>query len=144
MVYPVSCTAVCYGNHSLATKLGWFIHFLGGPDPRSPWWLRPCAAHGRLRGIRKFAPVCTPLNTCFLWPTRVQILNNISIGSALFKMGRPSKLPLPVGMWTPSNRSKRFLGPTPVLNPNGISISRFWKPHWCDKQTDRPRTLLGR
>jgi len=33
----------------------------------------------------------------------------------------PSKLPLPMGMWTSSNTW--FLGPTGVLNPNGILIS---------------------
>jgi len=32
----------------------------------------------------------------------------------------PSKLPFPMGVWTPSNTW--FLGPTRVLNPNSISI----------------------
>jgi len=51
-------------------------------------------------------------NTCFLVPTRVQIPNGISIGSAVFAqltaerhcftMGHPSlsKLPVPMGIWT--------------------------------------------
>jgi len=32
----------------------------------------------------KFAPECTPPNTCFLWPILVQIPNGISIGSDVF------------------------------------------------------------
>jgi len=36
----------------------------------------------------------------------------------------PSKLPLPMGMLTPSNTW--FLGPTKVLNPNGISIAAIF------------------
>jgi len=74
-------------------------------------------------------------NTCFLGPTRVHNQNGISISSAIFAQmttqcpytlqwatPSPSKLPLPIlwGMWTPSNTW--FLGPTRVLNPNGISI----------------------
>jgi len=45
---------------------------------------RIAAAHGRLNGIRQVAPLCTPPNTCFLGPTRVQIPNGILIGSAVF------------------------------------------------------------
>jgi len=45
---------------------------------------RIAAAHGRFSGIRQVSPVCNPPNTCFLGPTRVQILNGISIGSAVF------------------------------------------------------------
>jgi len=45
---------------------------------------RMAAAHGRFSGIRHVAPVCTAPNTCFLEPIRVQIPNDISIGSAVF------------------------------------------------------------
>jgi len=33
---------------------------------------RIAAAHGRFSRIRKVVPMCTPFNTCFLGPTRVQ------------------------------------------------------------------------
>jgi len=42
------------------------------------------AAHGRFNGIRQVVPLCTPPNSCFLRPTRVQIRNGIWIGSAVF------------------------------------------------------------
>jgi len=45
---------------------------------------RIAAAHGRFSGIRQVAPVRNPPNICFLGPTRVQIPNCISIGSAVF------------------------------------------------------------
>ena len=75
---------------------------------------RIAATHGRFSGIRLVAPVCTPPNT-ILGPTRVQIPNGISIGSAVFAQltaeiaivhnGPPlSPLKLPpshVGIWTP-------------------------------------------
>jgi len=55
----------------------------------------------------------------------------------------PSKLPLPMGMWTSSNTW--FLGPTGVLNPNGILISSAIfaglttvTDRQTDRQTDRP------
>jgi len=41
-------------------------------------------AHVRFTGIRQMAPVCTPPNTCFLGPIRVQIPNGISVGSTVF------------------------------------------------------------
>ena len=44
---------------------------------------RIAAAYGRFNDIRQVAPVYTPLNTCFLRPTWVQIPNGISIGSAV-------------------------------------------------------------
>jgi len=69
--------------------------------------------------------------------------------SLYFAMGRPfplSKLPIPMGIWTPSNTW--FPGPTRVLNSNGISIgsavlqgSLVWQ---TDRPTDRQTTLLGR
>ena len=60
--------------------------------------------------------------------------SDISIGSTVFAemaakcpytfgMGRPfpaSELPLPMGIWTPSNTW--LPGPTRVVNPNGILI----------------------
>ena len=57
----------------------------------------------------------------------------------------PQNCHFPWGIWTPSNRW--FLGPTWVLNPNGISIgpavlqfSLVWQ---TNRQTDRQTTLLG-
>jgi len=68
---------------------------------------RIAAAHGRFSGIHQVATVCIPSNTCFLGPTRVQIPNGISIGSAVFAqltaesryiLQRAAlKLPLPKG-----------------------------------------------
>jgi len=55
----------------------------------------------------------------------------------------PPKLPLAMGMWTPNTR---FLGPTRVLNPNGISISSgifAGLTSVTDRQTDRPRYSVG-
>ena len=43
---------------------------------------RIAAARERFNGIRQLAPVCIR-NTCFLMPTRVQIQNGMSIGSAV-------------------------------------------------------------
>jgi len=65
---------------------------------------------------------------------RPRTQNGISIGSAVFEqmtaecpytlqwaaLPLPQNCPLPCGMLTPSNTW--FLGPTQVLNPNGISI----------------------
>jgi len=73
------------------------------------------------------------LNLCFLWPTWVQNSNGKLIVSAVFAQlaaespyavnGRsfPPKLPLPMGIWTPSNTW--FLGASRANNPNGILIS---------------------
>jgi len=66
---------------------------------------------------------------------------------------RPSKLPLPMEIWTASNTW--FPGPTRVLNPNGISIGsavfagltsvtdRQTDLLQTDRQTDRPRYSVG-
>jgi len=60
----------------------------------------------------------------------------------------PSKLPLSMGIWTPSNM---FLGPTPVHTPNGTSIGSavFFRAHDRDRETDRqdhavPSVTIGR
>jgi len=45
---------------------------------------RIAAAHGRFSGIRQMAPICTQPNTWFLGLTRVQIPNDIALGSAVF------------------------------------------------------------
>jgi len=42
------------------------------------------AAREWFSGLHQVAPVCTPPNTCFLGPTRVQIPNSMSICSAIF------------------------------------------------------------
>ena len=62
--------------------------------------------------------MCTPPNTCFLWPTRVHNQNGTSISSAC---PFPYKLPIDMGRSRlPPNTC--FPGPTGVHNPNGISI----------------------
>jgi len=78
-------------------------------------------------------PVCTTLNTCFLWPTRVHTPISILISSALFAqltaeccracpgISYTLKLPLGTGQsWPPFNTW--FIGNTRVHNPNGIRI----------------------
>jgi len=68
--------------------------------------------------------------------------------SLYFTMGRPfspKNLPLPMGIWTPSNTC--FPGPTQVLNPNGSSIGAAvfeGLTSVTDRPTDRQTTLLGR
>jgi len=52
----------------------------------------------------------------------------------------PSKLPISMGIWTPSNTW--FLGSTRVLYPNGITIGLAvfaGLTTVTDRQTDRPR-----
>jgi len=70
-----------------------------------------------------------------IWPWSVPILYN---GSPI----SPSKLPLPMG-WSGLACNTRFLGPTPVLNPNGNSSasavlqgSLVWL---TDRKSDQPR-----
>ena len=52
-----------------------------------------------------------------------------------------SKLPLPMGIWAPSNT--RFSGLTRVLNPNGISIGSavFALTSVTDRQTTHTRSV---
>jgi len=45
---------------------------------------RIAAIHGRFKRIRQVDPLYTPSNTSFLGPTRVDIPNRFSIGSAFF------------------------------------------------------------
>ena len=100
-----------------------------------------------------------PSNMCFIGPTRVHIPNGISIGSAVFaqRMAEgsyilrwagpcPSKLPLCMGIWTPSNTW--FLGLTQVHNPNSISIGSavlHGLKILTDRQTDHatPSITIG-
>jgi len=94
---------------------------------------------------------CAPPSNMFPLPTRVHILSNISISSAVFGQltaecpytlqwatPPPSKLPLGMGdLDIPSNAW--FLGPIQVHNPNGIGrFRRFCRAHDRDRQTDRP------
>jgi len=113
------------------------------------------ATHGQFNGIRQVAPVWPSLNICFPGPIQVQIANGISIGSAVFAqltavspytlqwttLSPPQNCPFPWGIWPPSNTG--FLGPIQAHNPNGISIgSAVFAPHYCERQTDRPRYLV--
>jgi len=96
------------------------------------------------------------------WPIRADNPNGISIGSAVFaqmtaecpytlQCSAPSPLkiaPSHGGIWTPSNTW--FLGPTSVLNPNGIAIGAAVfaglttvTDRQTDPPTDRPRYSVG-
>jgi len=92
-------------------------------------------------------PLC---KTRFLGPTRVHTPNAISIRLAVFPQttvecpytlqwdahSPPNVCPFPWGIWTPSNTWS--LGPTQVLNPNGISIGSAFLQGSLVLQTDRP------
>jgi len=104
-----------------------------------------------------FLSICgLPSNTRFLGSIRAHNPNGISIGSALFAemtaecpytlqrdAPSPQNCPFPWGCGPASNTW--FHGPTPVLNPNGISIGSavFARvtsvtDRLSDRQTDRP------
>jgi len=104
-------------------------------------------AHGRFNGIRQVAPLCTPPNTCFLGPTRVQMPNGISIGSAVFEQLTadsrctlqrpfPLKLPFPTGDLTTIHVPWAHPGPQPKRHLD--RFSRFCRAHYCDRLPDRP------
>jgi len=119
---------------------------------------RVVAAHGRFTGIRQVAPVCTPPNTCFLWLTRVQIPNGISIGSAVFV--QLTVEPLYTLQWaalSPQNcPCLGGSGPDLIHASLGLpessietvfrSVHLFCRAQYCDRQThrqiDRPRYLV--
>jgi len=118
---------------------------------------RIAAANGRFSGIRQVAPVCTPSNIMLSWahlsPNPKQ--QCISIASALLHSWKQrvatlyngllhSKLPLPVGIWIPTNTW--FLEPTRVLNQqrhlNRFSLFAGFTTV-TDRPTDRQTTLLS-
>ena len=106
------------------------------------------AAHGRFNRIRQVAPICTPIGIhlhrfCMLLSRfkcidrgHVRALAVCHLQFLFFKIKfsvlcsvpilyngtpfSPQNYPFPWGIWTRSNTW--FLGPTQVLNPNGISI----------------------
>jgi len=95
-------------------------------------------------------------NTWFLGSSQLSFLNGILIGSVVIAhltaecpytlqlaIPSPSKLPPHVvGSGYPSNT--RFLGPSRVLSPNGISSGQpVCRAHYCDRPTDRPRYSVG-
>jgi len=100
-----------------------------------------------------------PSNTWFLRPIRAYNPNGILIASAVFVQGTtvslyftmggpfsPSKVALPMGGSGPPSNTW-FLGPTRVLNPNGISISAAvfaGLTSVTDWLTDRPRYSVGK
>ena len=109
---------------------------------------RIAAAHGQFNGIHQMAPVCFPINTCFLGPTRVQIPNGISIASVdfaqltterpYFKMGRFSlKIPRSHGGSGPPAKSNPWAQPSPQSKGHLDRFSSFCRAHYCDRQTDR-------
>jgi len=78
--------------------------------------------------------IWTLSNICFLGHTRFQILNGVSIGSAVYAqmtaecpytsqwdVPSPLKIASSHGGSEPQSNPS-FPGPTPVFNPNGISI----------------------
>jgi len=91
------------------------------------------AAYGRFTGIHQVAPLCTPLNTCFLGPTRVHNLDGITMGSAIFaQLSAECRWACP-GMYFPikiahgAMRSGHscFFGPTRVHTPNDMYTLTF-------------------
>jgi len=58
-------------------------------------------ANGRFSGIRQVALVCTLPNTCFLGPSRVQIPNGVSIGSAVLHSSRHTQSVSILYNWPP-------------------------------------------
>jgi len=105
------------------------------------------AAYGRFNRIHQVALMCTPSNTCFLWPTRVHVPKDISIGSAVFApltaecpyiystMGRPfppEQCPLALGDFDPRliHGSLSNLSPHPERH-----VDRF-RAHDRDRRTD--------
>ena len=116
---------------------------------------RIVAAHGRFNGIRQVVPVCTLFTQYMLfWAhsspnfkrNRDQLSRFLAQLTAesghTLQWAAPSPLncPFPCGILTPSNTW--FLGPTRVLNPNGISIGSAVFPG-LTTVTDRQTTLLG-
>jgi len=98
-----------------------------------------------------YGEIWTASNTWFLGPIRALNTNGISIGSAVFAqltavslyftMGRPfpSKLPLPVGICTPSNLIHGSFG-HPSPQPKGhLDRSKPFLQGCCD----RPRYSVG-
>ena len=116
---------------------------------------RIVAAHGRFSDIRQVALVCTPPNrpTWFLGPTRVQIPNAISIGSAVFAHlttesrytlqwtapSLPQNCLFPWGIWTPYLIHGSLGQPKRHLD----RLSCFCRPHYCGRPIDGQTTLLG-
>jgi len=116
------------------------VHILYNRPP----FLKHCPSHGGSG---------TPSNLWFLGPIRAHNPNGISIGSAVFAQMTaefpctlqwdapfPKIAPSHRGIWTPSNTW--FLGPTWVLDPNGVSIGSAvfaWLTSVTDRETDRPR-----
>jgi len=90
--------------------------------------------------LRQYVPLP---NTYFHGPTRVQISNGISIGSAILQNVPILSLPLKIapshGVWT----SILYVVPWPHLSPQPgrhfDRFSRFCTAHYCVRQTDRPR-----
>jgi len=118
---------------------------------------RIAAAHGTVQSYSPGGANVPPCYTCFLRLIRVHNPNGISIGSVIFAQltaDSPYTLqraplsikdcPFPWGIWTPSNTW--FLGPSRVLNPNGISIGSAvlaGLTTMTDRPTDRQITLLS-
>jgi len=99
-----------------------------------------------------------PCNTWFLQLIRAHNPSGISISSAVFAqitaeyhytLQWDAPFPLKIvpsygGIWTPSNTW--FLGPTRVINPNGILIGAAvfaWLTSMTDGLTDSPRYSIG-
>jgi len=99
--------------------------------------------------------ICTPSNTWFLgqsepttqtpsWPVQPFLHSSPQCVPIHYNGPHlsPSKLPLPVEIWTPSNIW--FLGPTRVLNQTAAwSVQPFLQAHYCDRRADRKTTLIS-
>ena len=97
-------------------------------------------------------------NACFLRPIGVQNPNGISIGSAIFAQFTAECRRACPGMSCPLEiaplRRKSgphlmglhaFIGPlVSITQTASRSVQPFCRAHYCDRQTDRQTTLLGR
>jgi len=146
-------------------QIDWFSHFL-----HSSWQKVPILYNGCPYPPELPLPMggLDPHLTQFLGPMRAKNPNGTSIVSAVFAQMTAecpytlewfacslSKLPLPMGDWTPCNTpwriwtpcNTRFLGPTRVLNPNGNSIvSAIFAgltSGVTDTPIDKPRYSVG-
>ena len=118
------CTA--HGRASLYFIIGRLLTH-GGPGPH--------LIHDSLGVSEPTTQTASRLNQPFL--------HSSAQGVPILYTGPPlgsSKLSLPMGIWTPSSKT-RFFGPTRVLNPNGISIGSAVFAELITV-TDRQTTLL--
>ena len=127
-----------------------FSRFFAQLTAKSRYTLQRAAPSPPVKIAHSYGGSEPPSNTWFLWPTRAQNPNSISIGSAVFVQHSsphsvptyftmscppPHNCPFPWGSGPPSNTW--FLGPTSLQPKRQLDrFSRFCRAHYCDKPTD--------